>query len=75
MKSSTKLISMYAVYQTFFTLSRHTQMLPVFVRCAAKPLSALSEVTLWNLNKIQKVSETRDKLFVLGTGLLKTFSR
>lgn len=46
-------------------------MLPVFVRCAAKPLSALSEV----LNKIQKVSETRDKLFVLGTGLLKTFPR
>lgn len=46
MKSSTKLISMYAVYQAFFTLSRHTQMLPVFVRCAAKPLSALSEVTL-----------------------------
>lgn len=50
-------------------------MLPVFVRCAAKPLSALSEVTLWNLNEIQKVSETRDKLFVLGTGLLKTFPR
>lgn len=75
MKSSTKLISMYAVYQTCFTLSRHTQMLPVFVRCAAKPLSALSKVTLSNLNKIQKVSETRDKLFVLGTGLLKTFPR
>lgn len=75
MKSSTKLISMYAVYQTCFTLSRHTQMLPVFVPCAAKPLSALSKVTLWNLNKIQKVSETRDKLFVLGTGLLKTFPR
>lgn len=66
---------MYAVYQTCFTLSRHTQMLPVFVLCAAKPLSALSKVTLWNLNKIQKVSETRDKLFVLGTGLLKTFPR
>lgn len=75
MKSSTKLISMYAVYQTCFTLSRHTQMLPVFVRCAARPLSALSKVTLWNLNKIQKVSETGDKLFVLGTGLLKTFPR